>query len=134
MEARSETASVDNQLLQQFSTTKGLKTRVDVDGTLIIPGKLGHIYEYDHHTLAVVVVPSSPRKNYWGITRKKLANLGFTIIQDGDCEGAAAFDPSKPEQVKVAIGAARIFRKRRVAPSQIGRQITWLRAAAGRAL
>ena len=56
----------DNQLLQQFSVAKGLKTRVDVDGTLIIPGRLGHIYQYDHHTLAVVVIPSTPRKNYWG--------------------------------------------------------------------
>jgi hypothetical protein len=124
----------DNQLLQQFSVAKGLKTRVDVDGTLIIPGRLGHIYQYDHHTLAVVVIPSTPRKNYWGITRKKLLNLGFTIVQDGDCEGAAVFDPSKPEQAKAAIGAARICRKRRVSPSQVHRQITWLRVAAGRAL
>src|SRR5262249_43354914 len=124
----------DDQLLQQFSATKRLRTRVDVDGTLIIPGRLGHIYQNDHHILAVVVIPTTVRKNYWGTTRNKLEKLGFVISQDGDCEGAAAFDPDNSAQSKAAIRAAGITRKRRVSPEQLNRQITWLRATAGRAL
>ena len=120
--------------IQAFATRHRLKPQVDEDGTWIIPGKYGHIYKYDDHSLAIMVVPFTLRKNYWGITRNRLANLGFTIIQDGDCEGAAAFDPDKLEQAKAAIHVAGIFRRRRVSPSQVNRQITWLRAAAGRAL
>lgn len=117
-----------------FASRHRLKWRVDEDGTKILPGKLGHICEFDHHSLAVVVVPATLRKNYWGITRKKLAALGFTILQDGDCEGAAVFDPENPAQSNAAIRAAGISRKRRVSPQQLNRQIMWLRAAAGRAL
>ena len=37
--------------------TQRLRARVDADSTLIIPGKLGHIYQYDDHSLAVIVMP-----------------------------------------------------------------------------
>lgn len=121
-------------LLAKFANINCLKMSRDKDGTLIAPGKFGHVYQYDHHSLAVVVIPSITRKNYWGATRKRLAKLGFAITQDGDCEGAAIFDPNNREQAKDAIRAAGIVRKRRVSPEQLNRQISWLRASAGRAL
>jgi len=119
-----------NKFLQDLSARERLKTRVDADGTLIAPGKLGHIYEYDDQHLAVMVVPSTPRRNYWGVTRAKLVRLGFVVVQDGDCEGAACFDPSNAEQAKAAIRAAGVRRKRRLSPAQIERQVSWLRTAA----
>jgi len=120
-----------NKLLKDFSARERLKTRIDADGTLIAPGKIGHIYEYDDHHLGVMVMPSTPRKNYWGVTRAKLLSLGCVVLQDGDFEGAAYFDPSNAEQSKAAIKAARVCRKRRLSSAQIERQISWLRAAAG---
>jgi hypothetical protein len=124
----------ENQLLKDFASTERLRTRIDADGTLIIPGKFGNIYEFDNRSLAVMVIPVRVRKNYWAITRNKLVDLGLVMTQNGDCEGAAVFDSSNREQAKAAIQAAGISRKRQLSPAQINRQITWLRTAAGVAL
>jgi len=53
--------------------------------------------------------------------------LGFVVVQDGDYEGTATFDPSARDQSKAAIKAAGISRKRRLSPSQINRQLERLR-------
>jgi hypothetical protein len=121
-------------VVQRFAHTNRLKTKIDADGTLIIPGKLGHIYQYDHHSLGVVVVPRIPRRKYWGLTRRKLLALWFTVVQDGDGEGAAVFNPANAEQARAAIKAAGITRKRQLSPAQVNRQLAWLRGPAGRAL
>jgi hypothetical protein len=121
-------------LIIVFATRHRLKCRVDGDGTQVIPGKFGQVYECGNGQLAVMVMPRPPRKNYWAIKRNKLAALGCTVLQDGECEGTAAFDPDNPAQSKAAIRAAGITRKRRISPDQLNRQITWLLAAAGRAL
>lgn len=128
-----QSPNVSNHL-QDFSARERLKTRIDADGTLIALGKLGHIYEYDDQHLGVIVIPSTPRKQYWRVTRTRLVRLGFVVVQDGDREGAAYFDPSSPEQEKAAIRAAGVRRKRQLSPAQIEKQITRLRTAAGRAL
>src|SRR5580704_1362788 len=107
-------SATENQLLQYFASTERVKTRLDTDSTLIIPGKFGHIYGYDERSLAVIVIPVRVRKNYWGITRNRLADLGFVVAQNGDCEGAAVFNPNNREQAKAAIRAADISRKRRL--------------------
>jgi len=120
-------------VVQHFAQTNRRKTKIDADGTLIIPGKLGHIYQYDHHRLGVVVIPRIPRMKYWGLTRRRLLALWFTIVQDGDAEGAAVFGPANAEQVRAAIKAAGITRKRQLSPAQVNRQLAWLRASAGRA-
>jgi len=121
-------------VVQCFAQTNRLKTKIDTDGALIIPGKLGHIYQYDENRLGVMVMPANSRVRYWNITRRRLAKLGFSIVQSGDCEGAAVFSPSHQEQARAAIRAAGIKRKRQLSPAQINRQISWLRASAGRAL
>jgi hypothetical protein len=120
--------------VQRFAQTNRLKTKIDGDGTLIIPGKLGHIYQYDHWNLGVMVVPRTLRVKYWGVTRRKLLALGFAVVQYGDCEGAALFDPANAEQARAAIRVAGIKRKRQLSPAQVNRQLAWLRASAGRAL
>ena len=121
-------------LIHSFARLHRLRTRLDTDGTLIILGKLGHIYQYDDHRLAVLITPPVARVRYWNATRGRLSSLGFTIVQNGACEGAAVFFSSDPEQARAAIRAAGIKRKRQLSPAQIDRQISWLRASAGRAL
>lgn len=123
-----------DQLLRSLAYRQRLKTRVDSDGTLIIPGKLGHIYQHDKQHLAVLVMPLHPRTRYWSVTRRRLVRLGFKLTQNGDTEGAAVFNPGDSEQGRAAIKAAGIKRKRQLSPAQINRQISWLRASAGRAL
>jgi len=121
-------------LIQSFARLHRLRTRLDTDGTLIILGKLGHIYQYDDHRLAVLILSPIDRGRYWSATRGRLSSLGFTIVQNGDCEGVAIFSSSDPEQARAAIRAAGVKRKRQLSPAQINRQISWLRASAGRAL
>jgi hypothetical protein len=85
-------------LLRQFAAKHRLKTRVDVDGTTIIPGKRGHIYEYDPDAglLGVMFLPPGDHKGdkRWSYARAKLQEAGSKIVQNADGEGAATFDPS----------------------------------------
>lgn len=126
--------SGDADPVQAFADRHCLKSRLDDDETRFIPGKLGQIYQYGAARLAVMVVPIPLCKNLWGRTRNRLEKLGFVIIQDGDYEGAATFDPADSAQSRAAIKAAGISRKRRLSPSQINKQLEWLRASAGGAL
>lgn len=119
--------------IQQFADNHRLHTRIDEDGTKIIPGKMGHIYEYDDERLGVIVVPKLPRVQYWGFAKRALLPLGFEIVQDGDGEGAAAFDPSNSAQVKAAIRAAKIKRKRNLSPEDSARRAERARSLSRRA-
>src|ERR1700674_2497089 len=98
--------------LASFAVRHRLKLKPDSeDGTPIILGRLGRIYEYGDRTLAVMVIPNPPRKNFWGFARKKFLSAGMRIVQDGDCEGAAVFDPQSAEQAALAIRAIQAKRK-----------------------
>ena len=55
--------------IQQFADEHRLRTRVDEDRTKVIPGKLGHLFEYDDDLLGVMVMPDPPKRNYWGDSR-----------------------------------------------------------------
>ena|SRR5215813_8081563 len=126
--------SGEADVIQVFADRHRLKARFDEDETRFIPGKLGQIYEYGGGRLAVMVMSATPHKNLWGRTRNRLEKLGFVIIQDGDSEGTATFDHSDHDQSRAAIKAARISRKRQLSPSQINKQLEWLRPSTGRAL
>ena len=119
--------------LLEFAHKYRLRTRIDCDGTKIIPGKLGHIFKHDEGVLGVLVMPEPPRRQYWGCTRTALLKVGLSITQDGDQEGAATFDPDNPEQVKLAIRAAGIRRKRAVSPERKQQLIHLLQTHRGRA-
>jgi len=114
-----------------FATLLGLKVRVDEDGTKIIPGRHGHIYQYDDNLLGVMVMPDPPRKRYWGCARTALLKAGFTLVQDGDGEGAAIFDPENPNQARPAIRVAGIKRKRRLPPAQRKQRIAYFPPRSG---
>jgi hypothetical protein len=123
----------DTQLLRHFSSVNRLKTRVDADGTLTVPGKSGHIYTYDDGVLGVMVMPDPPRTRYCAHIRRAMLQGGFVVVQVGDGDGAATFEPTNPQQAELAIRAAGI-KKRRISPEQREKQIARLRASAGRAL
>lgn len=128
--ANSERTDLRTGAIQRFADKHRLKTRVGVDdGCKIIPGKYGHIYEYDDYLLGVMVMRDPPRKRYWGCLRLALLKAGFALLQDGDGEGAAVFDPQNPKQAKAAIRAAGIKRKRQMSPAQREQRIAFLRAA-----
>ena len=105
--------------IQRFATKHRLKTRIDDDLTKIIGGKVGHIYEYDDEHLGVIVIPEPPRPAYWSHTRKTLIAAGFEVVQNGEGEGCAIFDPNNPEQVKLAIKAAKVKRRRVMSEAQL---------------
>lgn len=119
---------------QQFADGHRSKTLIDDDGTKIIPGRFGQIYEYSNDLLGVLVMPDPPRRRYWGCVRTTLLEAGFNLVQDGDGEGAATFDPNHPIQAKAAIRAAGIKRKRRLSPAQREQRIGFLRSAQQRYL
>jgi len=124
----------ESELLKEFCRVERLKTRIDVDGTLTAPGKWGHLYQYSEGLLAVIVAPNAHRKHYWAVNRKKLAGLGCIVVQDGDHEGAVAFDPYDANQGRAAIIVAGVLRKRQLSSAQVERQLGWLRGSAGEAL
>jgi hypothetical protein len=112
--------------IQDFATRYRLHTRLDDDQTTIIPGKYGHIFEYDDDVLGVIIMPQPhlklppPNKpqppvkkpKYWSHQRRVFEQAAFTITQDADYEGSATFDPSNPAQAKIAIRSAGIkYRK-----------------------
>jgi hypothetical protein len=120
--------------VQSFADKYRLKTRLDEDGTKIIPGKRGHVYQYDGGLLGVMVMPDLAHSHYWGHVRTRLSQAGFIVVQDADSEGAATFDPKDAKQAELAIRAAGVKRKRQISPERTERQIARLRASAGRPL
>jgi hypothetical protein len=122
-----------NDEVQAFANRYRLKTQIDTDGTKIVEGRFGHLYSHDRNMLGVLIMPNPPRRQYWGFVRSALLKTGFTVVQDGDLEGCATFDPKNLEQAKLAIKVAGVKRKRRISPEQRAMQIARLRASAGRA-
>jgi hypothetical protein len=119
--------------VDSFALTYRLRTTLSEDCTKIIPGKFGHIYGYDDGALGVLVMPATLRKRYWGCARKTLLKAGFTLVQDGDGEGAAIFDAENPSQARLAIRVAGIKRKRQLPPAQREQRTAYLRTRSGKA-
>jgi len=112
--------------LPEFAVTKNLKTKRDVDGTCIIPGRLGesHVYECAPNQLGVLFQPTSaptdqPRTKLWNSVRKKCIAAGMTLRQNGDDEGALSFDPENSEQAKLAVRCIKARARRRPSAAQL---------------
>jgi hypothetical protein len=104
--------------IAEFALQYRLRLGRDELGEKIIPGKLGDIYEYGPTLLGVMFMPDPPRARLWPAARKKLLSAGFHVLQNGDWEGAATFDPDNPAQAKLAIGVAKIKRIRVLSPAE----------------
>jgi hypothetical protein len=115
--------------IQAWANRYRVKTRLwPEDGTTVITGRWGHIFEYSDDLLGLLIMPEPPRPRYWGHTRLALSALGMTIRLDGDGEGVATFDPANPEQSRAAIRAAGIKRKRQLSSEQRERRIAFIRS------
>src|SRR5215472_15844937 len=116
----------EGDLIRQFAEKYGLKIRIDQDQTHIIPGKkvqrtAGHIYEYSDDQLGVMIVMTDlkgPISHYWRYQLPLLRKLNMQIVQNGDGEGSATFNPQNPAQSKLAIKIARVKPKRIMSDKQ----------------
>jgi hypothetical protein len=107
-----------------FAKQYRLKVRRDTDGSDIIQGTYdeSHIYEWNENELGVMfITPATKpaRPFFWRKHRDSGIATGMRVIQDGDAEGCLGFDPSNPDQVKIALKLAGIKRKRQVSQEQL---------------
>ena len=94
--------------LTKFAEKHRLKVKRDPeDGTQVIVGGKGQIYEFSSDELAVMFIPGGdPRTRQWHTVRENCLAVGMTLQQDGDAEGAFSFDPENQDQAKLAIKVA----------------------------
>jgi len=105
-----------NNILKQFSDRHRLKLCRDECGDFFVGGKLGQVYEYNPERLAILFLGES--KRLWNAARKKMAAVGFELMQDCDTEGSSSFDPTDDAQCQVAIQVIRPKRRRVLTPAQ----------------
>lgn len=99
-----------------FAEKHRLKITNDDCGDAIISGKHGHIYEYGSGKLGVCVLSRLGNAYRWNRIRKTFTLAGFEIVQNGDYEGCATFDPENVDQARTAIRCAGVKPKRQVNP------------------
>jgi hypothetical protein len=104
-------------ILQSLAEGNRLRIKRDACGDLYIPGRVGEIYEYGGGRFAVTLMPNKPRA--WPIARRRLAEAGFQLTQNGDREGTALFDPREQEQLALALKLVRPQRIRRHRPPSV---------------
>jgi hypothetical protein len=107
--------------IQDFAKWRRLKTSTDIDDTLIIAGRQGHLYEYSSTELGVIFVTpatEAPRTGFWNRLSAACKLAGMIPRQVGDAEGAFSFDSAIPGHVKLALKLADARPKRRVSEEQ----------------
>jgi hypothetical protein len=108
-----------------FAQKYKLKLRRDPeDGTDIIPGTQdqSHLYEWGDTELGVMFITAATnaaRPFFWRKYRDSGIAAGMRLIQDGDAEGCLGFDPTRPEQVKIALKLAGVKRRRQISQKQM---------------
>ncbi|SRR5581483_3917321 len=106
-----------------------LRVKRDSDGTEIVSGAHGHIYEHNGDGQFGLVLednaPAKPSKakSLLGRRRRGLA-AGFTAHQSGDCESTLLFDPTNPEQSRLAIALVGARRRRVLDPEHRQKLLT----------
>ena len=105
------TATAD---IKTFATRHRLKTVVDIDGTTIVPGKTGHIYEVSGSRLGTMFLPTAYRPRKFAAIKRAAELAGLVPRQVGDSEGCFEFDSNDKAQVKQAIKVAGVRPKRQL--------------------
>ncbi len=107
--------------INDFAVRHRLTVQRDwADGTEIIPGRQGHIYEFDDTALGAVFNPTGePRTRFWRALRDKCHAAGMKLLQDGDSEGAFSFDPQDSTQARLAIKVVGVQARRNTSPAQM---------------
>jgi len=113
--------------IEMFAGRQHLKLCCDAeDGTLIVPGKVGHIFIYNETLLGVMFMPRRQistmppphRPRLWAAAKRQAIGLGMILRQGGDAEGTLSFDPEDPGQCRLAIRIAGIKRLRQLSPER----------------
>ena len=102
--------------VKTFAQRHRLKTVVDIDGTTIVPGKTGHIYEVSGSRLGTMFLPTAYRPRKFAEVRRAAELAGLVARQVGDSEGCFEFDSNDRAQVKQAIKIAGVRPKRQLSP------------------
>jgi hypothetical protein len=102
--------------IKQFAETYRVLTRRDDCGELIVPGRMGHVYEHGPGRFGVYVECATKRA--WSAAKQTLMAAGFTVRQNGDTEGTALFDPANGPQVRLALETVRVRKRRALTHEQ----------------
>jgi hypothetical protein len=106
--------------IRKFADSNRLKTAVDSDGTTIIRGRTGQIYEHGDDRFGVIFSSATFKtKEAWNTRRKQCEATGMELHQDGDYEGSLLFDPANKAQVKAAIKTSGVRPKRQLSAAQL---------------
>jgi hypothetical protein len=115
-----------NTEVKQFADTYRVRARRDECGELILPGRIGHVYEHGAGKFGLYLSCATPRS--WSSAKRTLIAGGFTIRQNGDMEGTALFDPDNEQQARLALEIARVRKRRVVTAEQRQRMAEGLRS------
>jgi hypothetical protein len=108
-----------NTTLKTFAEQNRLVIQKDECGDFFAPGRLGEIYTYDAERGLMAVTVLGGGSRHWNKARKTLKAAKCIIVQNGDTEGTATFDPGNPEQTKVVLDVIKVRRKRKSSPKQL---------------
>lgn len=106
--------------IQIFAALNGLKVVKDQCDEEIILGRIGHIFDHGSGMYGIVLedTPFGPSRARLLLSQRKAAlQGGFKMIQEGACESTLLFNPTDPNQAKLAIRLVKAARKRSVRPS-----------------
>jgi hypothetical protein len=108
--------------ISTYASRYRLKLRRDIDGTDIILGRRGHIYEYDPEAgllgVCLQFEPGMGGARAYGFARKRFLALGALCVQNGDFEGCLAFDPENEALSRAAIREASVKPRRLLSRAQ----------------
>lgn len=106
--------------LKQFASEHGLRLKRDKCRDLMIPAKLGHIYEHGAGLFGVVFSESARHRSRILLARRRqLLKAGLTLHQAGDAESILLFDPTSAVQAQAVIRAVGARKKRRQTAGQL---------------
>ncbi len=103
--------------LAQFAERKRLRIKRDEVGDLMIPGRIGHLYEHDCGAFGLMLMSPNgddPRLDSTLRSRmRKAVQAGLALHQRGDHESTLTFDPENKQHAGLAIRLIGCKRKRR---------------------
>ena len=103
--------------IEHFANRHQLRVKRDEVGGKIIPGRLGHLYEYDGAVIGLILI--SPNGDDLGLDNtlrarmRKALREGLELHLRGDYESIFLFSPENRQHARLAIRLIGCKRKRR---------------------
>ncbi len=103
--------------LAQFAERKRLRIKRSEVGELMIPGRIGHLYEHDCGVFGLMLIsPNGDDPKLDNTLRSKMRKAlreGLELHQRGDYESSFLFDAENKQHARLAIRLIGCKRKRR---------------------